>query len=213
MFMPADGYPLAPTLRGFRRCLEWQPGVFSSAAQPAGDSVSSENLEPIKVSEASTAKLQEPRLQDRRALLVAGLRQHYTSETVNDIPALWRRLPFGKIPTQLGHMAYGVLFNHSDDAGGFDYLAGVEVSGVSMALADLTYVKVPAQKYAIFCHRGHVSKLKDTAAAIWHEWLPASHRNVSHPAAGAPQMIEYYAENFDPETGLGDIEVWLPLDS
>ena len=164
------------------------------------------------MSEASV-KLQEPRLQDRRALLVAGLRQHYTSETVNDIPALWRRLPFGKIPTQLGHMAYGVLFTQSDAAGGFDYLAGVEVSGVSMVLADLTYVKIPAQKYAIFCHRGHVSKLKDTAAAIWHEWLPASHRNVSHPAAGAPQMIEYYAENFDPETGLGDIEVWLPLDT
>jgi AraC family transcriptional regulator len=165
------------------------------------------------VSEASTVKLQEPRLQDRRALLVAGLRQHYTCETVNDIPALWRRLPFGKIPTQLGHMAYGVLFTRSDAAGGFDYLAGVEVSGVSMVLADLTYVRIPAQKYAIFCHRGHVSKLQDTAAAIWHEWLPASHRNVSHPAAGAPQMIEYYAENFDPETGLGDIEVWLPLDT
>jgi AraC family transcriptional regulator len=48
-------------------------------------------------------------------------------------------------------------------------------------------------------------------AAIWHEWLPASHRNVSQPAAGSPRMIEYYAENFDPETGLGDMEVWLPL--
>jgi AraC family transcriptional regulator len=82
-----------------------------------------------------------------------------------------------------------------------------------VVLADLTYVKIPAQKYAIFCHRGHVSKLKDTAAAIWHEWLPASHRNVSHPLGGAPQMIEYYAENFDPETGFGDIEVWLPLDA
>ncbi len=163
------------------------------------------------MSEASTVKLQEPRLQDRRALLVAGLRRHYTPETMNEIPALWQRLPFGKIPSQLGHMAYGVLFNQADAAGGFDYLAGVEVSGVSAVLADLTYVKIPAQKYAIFCHRGHVSKLKDTIAAIWHEWLPASHRSVSQPAAGSPRMIEYYAENFDPETGLGDMEVWLPL--
>jgi AraC family transcriptional regulator len=185
---------------------------FPSAAQSAGERVCKENGA-IKVPEASTIKLQEPRLQDRRALLVAGLRQHYTPETVSDIPALWQRLPFGKIPSQLGHMAYGILFHASDTAGGFDYLAGVEVSGVSTVLSDLTFVKIPSQKYAIFCHRGHVSRLQDTMAAIWHEWLPASHRNVSHPAAGAPQMIEYYAENFDPQTGLGDIEVWLPLEA
>lgn len=165
------------------------------------------------MSEAPSIKLQEPRLQNRRALLVAGLCQHYTPETLNDIPALWQRLPFGKIPSQLGHMAYGILSNQSDASGGFDYLAGVEVSGVSTALADLTYVRVPAQKYAIFCHRGHVSQIKDTVAAIWHDWLPASQLHVSHPAAGAPQMIEYYAENFDPQSGLGDIELWLPLEA
>jgi len=155
------------------------------------------------LSEASTVKLQEPRLQDRRALPVAGLRRHYTPETMNEIPALWQRLPFGKIPSQLGHMAYGVLFNQSDTTGGFDYLAGVEVSGVSAVLADLTYVKIPAQKYAIFCHRGHVSKLKDTMAAIWHEWLPASQRSVSHPAAGSPQMIEILRRKLRSADGPG----------
>jgi AraC family transcriptional regulator len=165
----------------------------------------------MKLPEAPSVKLQDPRLQDRRALLVAGLRRHYTPETVYEIPAQWQRLPFGRIPSQLGHMAYGIVSDVNEATGAFDYFTGVEVSGVSTALADLTFVKIPAQKYAIFCHRAHVSKLRDTMAAIWHEWLPSSSHTASHPTAGAPQMVEYYGENFDPQTGLGDIEVWLPL--
>ena len=61
--------------------------------------------------EVPTIKLQQPRLQDRRALLVAGFQEHYTPETMNTIPALWKRLPFGRIPGQLGHMAYGIVYN------------------------------------------------------------------------------------------------------
>ena len=47
--------------------------------------------------------------------------------------------------------------------------------------------------------------------AIWNEWLLTSGRVVAHPDADSPSMIEYYGEDFDPEAGLGAIEVWLPI--
>ena len=29
--------------------------------------------------------------------------------------------------------------------------------------------------------------------------------------ASFPELLEFYGEDFDPETGLGRIEIWLPL--
>ena len=110
-------------------------------------------------------------------------------------------------------MAYGMVYNAGGADGGFDYLAGVEVAGVSPKLADYKNIKAPAQKYAIFCHRGHVSRLKDTISAIWQTWVPTSGHTLAKPPVDSPNLIEYYAENFDPETGLGDMEVWVAIKS
>ena len=155
------------------------------------------------MSEASTVKLQEPRLQDRRALLVAGLRRHYTPETMNEIPALWQRLPFGKIPSQLGHMAYGVLFNQSDPTGEFDYLAGVEVSGVSAVLADLTYVKIPRRNTRFFA-------IADMYRNSKTPWPPSGTSGYLHPSAASltrppapPQMIEILRRKLRSADGPG----------
>jgi AraC family transcriptional regulator len=163
------------------------------------------------VPEASTIKLQAPRLQDRRALLVAGLQEPFTPETMNDIPALWKRLPFGKIPGQLGHMAYGMVFNNDPHAKTFDYFCGVEIATISPAHAKFKTNKIPAQKYAIFCHRDHVSKLRDTVSAIFNTWLPASGQMHARATQASADVVEYYGENFDPESGTGDMEVWIPI--
>jgi AraC family transcriptional regulator len=165
------------------------------------------------VPEVPTIKLQEPRLQDRRALLVAGLQEHYTPETMNSIPALWKRLPFGRIPGQLGHMAYGIVYNVDPQSKGFDYFCGVEVAAISPANANFKSNKVPSQKYAIFCHREHVSKLRNTIDAIFSTWLPTSGQTHARPTPASPDLVEYYGENFDPESGTGDMEVWLPIKS
>jgi AraC family transcriptional regulator len=165
------------------------------------------------VPETITVKLQAPRIQDRRALLVAGLQERFTPETMNDIPALWKRLPFGKIPGQLGHMAYGMVFNQDPLTQAFDYFCGVEISTVSPAHAKFKTNKIPAQKYAIFCHREHVSKLRDTVSAIFNTWLPTSGQTHSRATPTSADLVEYYGENFDPESGTGDMEVWLPIKS
>ena len=45
--------------------------------------------------------------------------------------------------------------------------------------------------------------------AIFHEWLPRS----GHEAAGNPDFVEVYGEDFDPVHLEGVIEVWVPLQS
>jgi len=165
----------------------------------------------MKVPEASVTKLNPPRLQERRALLMAGLQEHYTRQTQNTIPEQWKRLPFGKIAGQLGHMAYGVVLNLDEKSGEFDYFCGVEIATISPAHANLKTYKSPQQKYAIFCHRENVSRLRDTIHAIFTAWLPTSGQSLSHPTPTSPNLIEYYGDNFDPGSGMGDMEVWIPI--
>jgi AraC family transcriptional regulator len=165
----------------------------------------------MKVPEAAAIKLNPPRLQERRSLLMAGLQEHYTAQTQNKIPEQWKQLPFGKIAGQLGHMAYGVVLNLNEKTGEFDYFCGVEIATISPAHAKWKTYKSPEQKYAIFCHRENVSRLRDTIHAIFTTWLPTSGQTLAHPTPASPNLIEYYGPNFDPESGTGDMEVWIPI--
>jgi AraC family transcriptional regulator len=69
-------------------------------------------------------------------------------------------------------------------------------------------VRIPAQRYAVFSHRDHVSRIRAAFYTIWNRWLPAS----NHEHADAPDF-ERYDERFDPRTGTGTVEIWLPVRS
>jgi AraC family transcriptional regulator len=155
---------------------------------------------------------QEPRMEDKKTLLVAGLMKQFSPEKVNDIPLLWREVSshFGKIPGQVDRKAYGVIYNMNDDAG-FAYMAGVEVSTAADVPEELNVIRIPEVTCAVFEHIGSVSTLKDTVTRVWHEWLPASGLKVARGDEEMPDILEQYGEGFNPETGTGDIEVWVPI--
>jgi AraC family transcriptional regulator len=157
-------------------------------------------------------RLEEPRMEDRDSLLVAGLMKEFTAEKVSDIPLLWDQLRphLGKIPGQLNRKAYGVVYNMKS-ATGIAYLAGVEVSTASDIPDELNVVRIPEMRYAVFPYPGHVSALKGTMSAIWNEWLPASGLRAARVDDEMPDMLEQYGEAFDPAKGTGDIEVWVPI--
>lgn len=112
------------------------------------------------------------------------------------------------MPGQIGaRIAYGVVI---DAGSGIEYLAGVEVADPSGLPGEFTHVRLPAQRYAVFEHQGHVSKLKDTMTAIFETWLPQSGHEHAR-TAGAAAFFERYGEEFDPQTGTGGIEVWVPV--
>ena len=77
------------------------------------------------------------------------------------------------IPGRIGKVAYGVCCN-GDDAGNFDYIAGVEVSDFSDLPREFSRVRIPEQRYAVFTHRDHISTIRRTINTIWNHWLPAS---------------------------------------
>jgi AraC family transcriptional regulator len=155
-------------------------------------------------------RLEPPRFESGRPLEIAGLRGHFTDATWGGIPVQWQRLAsFGAIPGQVGRVYYGLCFNLSN---GVDYLCGVEVSSATGLPAGFTTVKIPAQRYAVFPHREHVSKLRGTLDAI-SKWLPTSGLEAARGLGDAPDFFERYGEGFDPRTGTGDIEIWIPVKS
>ena len=151
--------------------------------------------------------LQAPRFTTAKAFLVAGIGDRFSHENGAGIPGLWQRFhqSVADIAGRIGHVAYGVCCN-SDDAGNFDYIAGVEVSDFSDLPREFSKVRIPEQRYAVFTHSEHVSTIRRTVNTIWNHWLPASGLKI----ADAPNF-ERYGTNFDPLTGNGGFEIWVPV--
>ena len=158
-------------------------------------------------------QLETPRIESAKVLRIAGFREHYASETMKNIPELWLRFGphIGNIPGQVGRATYGLCFNALSPVG-IDYLAGVEISSSSGLPIEFSVATIPAQKYAVFSHHEHVSKLRETLDAI-DKWLPGSGLEVGNEAAEEPSFFERYSEEFDPRTGMGGMEVWVPIKS
>ena len=163
--------------------------------------------EPIQMDSTAADNLHAPRFEISKPLLVAGLGERYTSENGAGIPNQWQRFhqSVEDIPGRIGKVAYGVCCN-GDDAGNFDYISGVEVSDFSDLPREFSRVRIPEQRYAVFTHRDHVSTIRRTVNTIWNHWLPAT----GLKAADAPNF-ERYDENFDPLTGNGGLEIWIPV--
>ncbi|MGF6595631.1 AraC family transcriptional regulator [Paraburkholderia sp. GAS448] len=191
----------------FTRAFRDQFGITPEAVRAQGSVCNIELVEPIIMDQSFLEDLAPPRIEDGKALLIAGLCERYTCEQSAGIAAQWQRFGphFGKVPGQVGQIAYGVCFNQ-DDAGNFDYLCGVEVTDFSALPADFARVRIGEQRYAVFAHREHISTIRQTWNTIWNKWLPES----EHEVADAP-VFERYGEQFNPMTGMGGFELWIPL--
>lgn len=191
----------------FTRAFTDQFGITPESLRAQGHLNNIELVEAIRMDQTPLSNLQPPRFVDGKPLLLAGLSERYECETSAGIPAQWQRfLPsFGHIPGQRGRVGYGVNYN-GDDAGNFDYLCGVEVTDFSKVPEHFTRLRVPANRYAVFAHREHISTIRRTWHTIWTQWLPAS----GHEVADAP-LLERYGEEFDARSGNGGLEIWIPL--
>lgn len=157
--------------------------------------------------------LNPPRFEHRGRLIIAGLGGPYTASTLDDLPALWERFSvhIGRIPGQVGRVAYGVCSDMFNGTGSFHYLSGVEVSESSALPEQFSRVHIPAQRYVVFPHREHVSRLRYTVNTIWSQWFPESGYQTARATVGAPDFFERYGEGFDPQLGMGEVEVWIPV--
>ncbi len=163
--------------------------------------------EPIVMDSTLLEHLKPPRFETSRPLLVAGISERCTYENGGaGIPNHWQQFhqKVDFIPARIGKVAYGVCCNGDDS--GFDYIAGVEVADFSDLPREFARVRIPEQKYAVFTHSEHISAIRRTIITIWNHWLPIS----GMKAADAPSF-ERYDEQFDPGTGNGGLEIWVPV--
>ena len=181
--------------------------VFS--AEDFGEAFTPELREQEASIRAQSLGLGEPRFEQGRELLVAGIERRYTGDRRSEIPQQWEQFApqIGKVPGQSGKIAYGVVRAMRDDRG-IDYLTGVEVTDLKKLPADYRSVQIPAGRYIVFTHAGHVSEIGRTCDTIWSQWAP----ECGLVLAQSP-WFERYTEAFNPQTGRGGIEIWLPLKS
>lgn len=191
----------------FTRAFRDQLGITPDAVRNARQLDCLNLVEALKMDETPDTSVAPSRFEQRRAFLVAGLGARYTVETNQGIPMLWQKLipHIGSVPGQIGATTYGVCCRFEED-GSFEYIAGVEAASADGLGKTYRCIEIPANRYAVFTHRGHISGIRRTVYGIWNHWLPAS---------GFEQMpapdFERYDDRFDPESGYGDVEIWIAV--
>jgi len=183
---------------------------FGLTPETVRDNASVDGLriqDPITMDSTPLDNLAPPRFVTGKPLLVAGVGDRFSHDNAAGIPGLWQRFhqTADAIPARIGQAAYGVCCN-GDDAGNFDYIAGVGVTDFSDLPREFARIRIPAATFAVFSHPDHVSTIRRTMSTIWNHWLPASGYRI----ADAP-IVERYDAAFDPETGNGGFEIWVPV--
>lgn len=150
--------------------------------------------------------MQPLRFEHDRPMLLAGIRRHHPFvEEGRGIGQQWQEfqslLP---IPGQTGTRCYGVICGAGPSS--FEYMCGIEVESLEALPADLGRMRILAQEYAVFEHRGSVSDIRSTWMQAF-SWLNAS---TVYQSAEKPDF-EVYDERFDPKTGSGIVEIRIAV--
>lgn len=166
-------------------------------------------VEPLRIDDEEFADLEPPRIVDSRPLLIAGLAERHRFNAPEGVPSQWARFnPYiGSIATADPNAAYGVATSMFGGGDSFIMLTGVAVRDIVDLQPELTALRLPAQRFATFTHRGHISAIRTTINTILNRWLPDSGMELS----GNPDLIEHYGQEFDPDSGLGEVGIWLPV--
>jgi AraC family transcriptional regulator len=193
----------------FTRAFRDQFALTPAELRARGDLAGVALVPPLREDPTVRVDLAPPRFETPGALLIAGLGRRFACSDFAGIPALWQEFqPYiGAIAGQKGAVAYGLVARMSADGNSAFYLAGVEVSDLSDLDEGLTGIRLPAQRWAVFSHRGHVTTIASTIDAIFSQALGAA--GLTH--GDMPDLLERYDESFDPRTGEGGFEIWVPV--
>jgi AraC family transcriptional regulator len=189
----------------FTRAFREQFGATPEEVRQRGSLEGLRMVEAMRVMQEPMPEAQVPRVEEAGPLLIAGLGARYLASNSAGIPAQWQRYEQDACARSNRDYAYGVCFNY-DDEGNFDYLCGHEVANFSGLPADYTRLRLARRPYAVVRHTGHIGSIPLTWRAFLETWLPAS----GLMAADAPDFERYDAA-FDPRTGMGGVEIWVPL--
>jgi AraC family transcriptional regulator len=167
-------------------------------------------VEPLRMDPDVKIRLAPPKIEDRPKLRLAGLNQRYDGKTMANIPDQWTR--FGPYIAEISDGrpgdAFAVIGRMEEGSDGFDYFTGIPVEPRREVLSGLMTMTLPAARYARFTHQGHVSTIRATCAAAFEEGLPGTGHTQDTERFS---FLEYYGPDFNPQTGLGTVEIWVAL--
>jgi AraC family transcriptional regulator len=164
--------------------------------------------EPANMCATTNVELAIPRIETMKPRTFGGLVERYDCNDPGKIPGLWQRFSsfIGRVPGQVPFVAYGVCYNFDKD-NDYDYMCGVELTSMNDLPSGFKTVSLPAQRYAVFADKAHISGVRNVIGAIWSSWLPTSGYNAMEGA-----MLERYGPEFDARTGMGGYEIWVPIE-
>ena len=199
----------------FSRAFRDRFGCSPSDLRDRGSCEGLDLLPPGTPSTSRTSKGEEEAMSDFDADRVdalpakrlVGLRVTHPMASPVEIPQQWQRFN----AEVLQHRAFqagealGLCIAAGEEV--IEYVCAVDAPPGSAVPAGCELFELPARRYAVFVHAGHVSSIRDTWNAIFEHWLPA-HADVWDREA---PDLERYPPSFDPQTGDGGLELWLPL--
>ena len=193
----------------FSRAFRTQFGLTPEEVRTAGSLNGLAVVEPMSVPSHEAVHVSSPRFVNEEEIRIVGLPAHYSYDATAGIPGQWQQFMSHAMtmPGRRPGIPVGVATNVDAD-GSFDYVCAVEVSAIPATLPPgWVRIAIPAHRYAVFEHHAHISTLQKTYSAIWDEWLPAHQLTSSN----APS-IERHKETFDPLTGEGGVDLWIPVE-
>lgn len=195
----------------FTRAFREQFGVTPENVRAGGVLEHLALVEPFIMSEQPKIDLAAPEFREEGPLLLVGLKEFRGfADRAATIPGQWQRFAphIGNVPGQIGRDTFGACLSPTDGGDGFDYVTAVAVRSLDEIPGGLIGLRLARARYAVFAHRTHVSTIAATCDGIFRQWFPTSgFRPTEEPCA----LLEHYGPGFDPETGLGEISVWVPL--
>lgn len=191
----------------FSRAFKNLFGITPDAVRKSGSTAALALVPALDMLEEAPADVASARLEEPGSMTFIGALAHYNFAAIQGIPAQWQRFMdrYAEITDKAAGIPVGVSIGF-DGEGEFDYLSAAQVLSVSVAPAAMTRIDIPAQRYAVFQHRSHVATIRSTYAAIWNFWLPGSGWTALDAA-----MLERHHPSFDTGSGLGGIELWIPV--
>jgi AraC family transcriptional regulator len=198
------------THEAFTRAFKKELGVTPEAVRAARSTKDLMLTHAHRQIESRLIELAPPRQDTAPLRLLAGIARRFTGEQgIVGIPQQWRELApyFGHVPGAVGDTGYGVYYAF-DHENAFSYLAGIEVSRFSDLPQEFETLRLEQHAHVVFVHRGHVNDVPATMRAIWETWAPER----GYSPANSHAFFERYDDRFNPETGEGVVEIWIPIE-
>lgn len=166
------------------------------------------------MSDYTSVDLDQPRIEAKRAITIAGIRRRLGGEGF-DVAEFDRQTAemHEQLPDFTGRVSdrvYDIFRGMFTDLGGgvFEYLVSVEVYENATLPEGFTTLSLPAQPYAIVANRLADSP-RDTVFTLWHEWLPTS--GHAHPGGDLPEFIYEHGEDYVEDERNGPLDVYVPV--